>query len=97
MSSTPAPTAVGSPLNLRAERMRRALTVALLALGSVSMRATAPDTTAADMLVPESSMYAPVQFVPQLVTLAGSSAFSAARGDVVATTRLPGARRSGFR
>src|SRR5262245_9568089 len=68
MSSTPAPTDVGSPEILRAERMSRALSVVLLWLSLVIISAMAPETTAADMLVPESSRYSPVQPVPQDTT-----------------------------
>src|SRR5262245_45496458 len=63
-SRTPAPTAVGSPAILRAERMRRALRVVLDWLSFEIMSASVPETTAADMLVPESRRYSPVQVVP---------------------------------
>ena len=56
MSSTPAPTAMGSPAILRAERISRALTDAGFRLGSCEIiSAAAPETMAAAMLVPDSS------------------------------------------
>ena len=63
------------------------------------MSATAPDTTPAAMLVPESSRYSPLQAIAAWHgrTLLGSSFFSPEPFGIAAMKRLPGARRSGFR
>ena len=54
--STPAPTEVGSPAILLAERMSRAFTVAGVRLGSLySISTAAPEVMAAAMLVPDSA------------------------------------------